>query len=110
MKTLNLKEFGASKEDCVVLVDMFLEESKREGVSAVKILHGYGSHGVGGVLYLSIRRHLADLKRKKKIKNYFGGNRWNLLDDETVNALLKDKSCFDEDLNKSNPGITIILI
>ena len=110
MRTLNLKETGASKEDCVILVDMFLDEAKREKVGAVKILHGYGSHGVGGVLYLAVRRHLAGLKRKNLIKNYFGGNRWNLLDRETLSALLEDKSCFDEDLNKSNPGITIVLL
>ena len=110
MKTLNLKETGASKEDSIILLDMFMEEARREGRVAVKVLHGYGSHGVGGVLFLAVRRHLSALKRYKKIKNYFGGDRWNLLDDETLNTLLEDKTCFDEDLNKSNPGITIILL
>ena len=110
MKTLNLKETGASKEDSIILVDMFLEEAKREKLSAVKILHGYGSHGVGGVLHIAVRRHLADLKRKKVIKTYFAGNKWNLLDEETVSALLQDKSCFDDDLNRSNPGITIVIL
>ena len=110
MKTYNLKELGASKEDSVILLEMFLESSKKEGETVVKILHGYGSHGMGGVLFNAVREKLEILKRQKKIKNFFGGGKWNLLDDETISALLKDKSCIDEDLNKSNPGITIVIL
>lgn len=110
MKTLNLKECGAGKEDAVILLEMFIESSKQEKETVVKVLHGYGSHGVGGVLFSAIRERLSFLKRHGKIKDYFGGGKWNLLDSETVNALLKDKSCLDDDLNKSNPGITIIIL
>ena len=110
MKTINLKETGASKEDCVILMEMFLHESKQEGETAVKILHGYGSHGVGGTIYLAVREKLLFLKRQKKIKDFFGGEKWNLLDHDTINVLLNDKNCLDEDLNKSNPGITIVIL
>ena len=110
MKTFNLKEIGASKEDSVILLEMFLEEARREGESIVKVLHGYGSHGRGGVIFSAVREKLETLKRQKKIKEYFGGGKWNLLDADTVNALLKDKSVVDEDLNKSNPGITIVIL
>lgn len=89
---------------------MFLEEARREGETVVKVLHGYGSHGIGGVLFSAVREKLEFLKRHKKIKNFYGGVKWNLLDDETINALLKDKSCVDEDLNRSNPGITIVIL
>ena len=49
-------------------------------------------------------------EKPSKIKDYYGGVKWNLLDAETVGALLKDKSCLDEDLNRSNPGITIVIL
>ncbi len=110
MKTLNLKEAGASKEDSVILLEMFIESARLEKEAIVKVLHGYGSHGKGGVLFSAIREKLTSMKRQKKIKDFFGGGKWNLLDEETVSALLKDKSCFDDDLNKSNPGITIIIL
>ncbi len=110
MRTYNLKETGASKEDSVILLEMYIDECKREGESIIKVLHGYGSHGVGGVLFSAVREKLAFFKRQGKIKDYFGGGKWNLLDHETVEALLKDKSIVDEDLNRSNPGITIILL
>lgn len=110
MKTFNLKETGAGREDSAILVEMFIESSKLEGETVVKILHGYGSHGVGGVLFTVTREKLEQLKRQKKIKEYFGGGKWNLLDKETVDALLRDKNCLDDDLNKSNPGITIVIL
>ena len=110
MRTYNLKETGAGKEDSAILLEMFIEESKREGETIIKILHGYGSHGVGGVLYSVVREKLTFLKKQKKITNFFGGGKWNLLDKETISALLKDKSVIDEDLNKSNPGITIVIL
>lgn len=110
MRTFNLKELGASRQDSVILVEMFLEEAKLEKEVVVKILHGYGSHGVGGVLFTAVRERLEVLKRQGKIKDYFGGEKWNLLDSDTREALFRDKSCLDEDLNKSNPGITIVVL
>ena len=110
MKTINLKETGASKEDCVILMEVFLQEAKNEGEVAVKLLHGYGSHGKGGAIYLAVREKLSFLKRHKKITDFFGGEKWNLLDKDTIGTLLKDKNCLDEDLNKSNPGITIVIL
>ena len=110
MKTYNLKEVGASREDSVILLEMFIDQAKLEKESIIKILHGYGSHGVGGVLFTAVREKLEVLKRQGKIKDYFGGGKWNLLDHETIEALLNDKSVIDEDLNKSNPGITIVLL
>ena len=110
MRTFNLKEAGASKEDSVILLEMFIDESKFVGESVIKVLHGYGSHGKGGVLFSAVRERLSFLKRQGKIKDFFGGGKWNLLDKETIDALLKDKSVVDEDLNKSNPGITIVIL
>ena len=110
MRTFNLKELGASKEDSVILLEMFIEESKALGESVIKVLHGYGSHGKGGVLFSAVREKLSQLKRQHKIIDFFGGGKWNLLDEDTISALLKDKSCIDEDLNRSNPGITIVIL
>lgn len=110
MRTFNLKEIGANREDSVILLEMFIEESRVMGESVIKVLHGYGSHGVGGVLFSAVREKLTTLKRQQKIKDFFGGGKWNLLDGDTINALFKDKSVVDEDLNKSNPGITIVIL
>ena len=67
MKTYNLKETGASREDSAILVEIFIENAKLEGDTVVKILHGYGSHGVGGVMFTATREKLEQMKRQKNI-------------------------------------------
>lgn len=111
MKLINFKELAVSVEDCEAILDIEIEKAKNEGLSALKVLHGYGSHGIGGVLLTETRRVLQDFKRKKKIKSFFNGDKWNLFDKSTLEILQSDKSInLDEDLNKNNPGITIIVI
>ena len=110
IKFLNLKEFY-SVEQALTVVEMEIDNAAREGTSAIKVLHGYGSHGRGGVILVELRKRLADLKKKGVIKNFFGGDKWNLFDEDTLKILKADKTISqDEDLNKANPGITIIWI
>ncbi len=67
IKTINLKEVG-HVEASVAILDMEIENAKKEGVSVIKILHGYGSHGQGGLILQATRKELLLLKKKKKDK------------------------------------------
>ena len=110
LKCLDLKEI-ASVGDSIAIVEMEVENAKREGVSVIKLLHGYGSHGQGGVILKEIRKFLIILKKRGKIQDFFNGDKWNLFDKETLEILNKDKSIVgDCDLNKCNPGITIVVV
>lgn len=109
MKVLNLESGGYSVAHAIVMVEIEIENSKREGAVAIKVVHGYGSHGVGGAISIELKNQLALWKKKGFIKNYFSGNKWNLFDENSRKILEKDKTIFgDRDLYTSNPGITII--
>ncbi len=111
LKVINLKEFSPSVDYALAIVEIEIEKAISEKVTAIKVLHGYGSHGYGGVILVELRRRLQFLKRQKKISDYFGGDKWNMFDKLTLNLLNKDKSISgDCDLNNNNPGITIIII
>lgn len=111
LKLLNLKDPSISVVDCRAILEIEIENCKRENCAAFKILHGYGSHGKGGVVLVECRRVLQDMKRRGEIKNYFNGDKWNLFDRDTTELLKRDKSLVgDEDLNKGNPGITIVIL
>lgn len=111
LRKINLKEEGYSTEQAIAIARIEIEMAKKEGLVAIKFLHGYGSHGVGGSIMLELRRQLALWKREGLIKNYFGGDKWNLFDEDSKRILLKDKSIYqDEDISSSNPGITIVEI
>ncbi len=110
LKVLNLKEFSPSVDIAIANVEIAIENAEREGVSAIKVLHGYGSHGRGGAILLELRKILRQYKKQGKIYDFFGGESWDIFNKKTLYLLNRDKTIFDEDLNKSNPGITIIII
>lgn len=111
LKTINLKEFSPTVDYALAVVEIEIERAKLEGVTALKVLHGYGSHGRGGAILSNLRRLLQAFKKAGKIKDFFGGDKWNSFDKDAMAVLLQDKTiCGDEDLNRSNPGITIIII
>lgn len=110
IKTINLKDVG-QVESAIAILKMEIEQAKKETITILKCIHGYGSHGHGGVILKSIRKELSLLKRQNKIRDFFNGDKWNLFEKEVVEILSKDKTIvMDEDLNKNNPGITIVVI
>lgn len=111
LKIVNLKEFSPTVDYALALVEIEIERAKFDGTVAIKVLHGYGSHGKGGAILLELRKRLRLLKKGGKIKNYISGDKWNIFDKDALDALSRDKTIFgDEDLNKANPGITIIIL
>ena len=111
LKLVNLKEFSPNLEIALATIEIEIENAKRENVSAIKVLHGYGSHGKGGIILIELRKLLNQFKKQNKILDYFGGESWNISNQQTLFVLNRDKSIWgDEDLNKANPGITIIVL
>ena len=111
LRLINLKDEVYNVEYALATVELEIECAKREGLTAIKVLHGYGSHGRGGVIRKALIPLLASWKRSKFILDYFGGDKWNLFDDDAKRILNKDKSIYNDcDIANSNPGITIIEI
>ena len=109
LKFINLKGGLYNVDSALATVEIEIERSKLDGTVAIKVLHGYGSHGRGGVIMVELRRALFHWKKIGFVKNYFGGEKWNLFDKDSQQILMKDKSISgDPDLSNANPGITII--
>lgn len=111
LRLINLKQDGYTVDYALKILEIEIEGAKREGLVAIKVLHGYGSHGKGGVILAELRKLLPVWKRNGFIKNYFGGEKWDLFDKDAQEILNKDKSISgDCDMGIANPGITIIQI
>ena len=109
LRFINLKEDGYTVEYALAVLEIEIESAKREGICAMKLLHGYGSHGKGGVIAQAVKKHLALWKRQGFIVDYFGGDHWDIFDPKTQTILNLDKGIYnDEDLGHANPGISII--
>ena len=110
LRLINLKE-GYSLEQALAILEIEIESAKKEGIIAIKVLHGYGSHGKGGIIRKSLLPLLASWKKSKFIIDYFSGDKWNIFDEDTKRILNKDKTIYNDcDISSSNPGITIIEI
>lgn len=77
----------------------------------IKIIHGYGSTGVGGSIRHLVRSSLRKRMKNKEIKAFIPGEAFSQLMgfDEIIHQymdLLKN----DPDFHKSNEGITFVIL
>lgn len=108
---VDLKKEHCTVDYAIAQVEIEIERCKFAGIKAIKVLHGYGSHGKGGVILIELRKILLYWKKQGIIKDFFGGDKWNLSNPLAIKILNEDKTIYnDEDFNKNNPGITIIYI
>ncbi len=109
-KVLNLKENNPTVELAIALLEIEIEISRKEGVLVLKIIHGYGSHGVGGEIKKRLNHWLMIAKKRGFIRDYVKGEQWTT---SAQNAKFK-KVCpellGDPELYFSNAGVTIILL
>jgi hypothetical protein len=85
--------------------------AKNQGAKCLKVIHGYGSTGVGGRLKKGILDFLAVKKKEGLVKAYISGEDWNIFN-QTARDILEqcNEMRKDSDLGNSNSGITIVLI
>ena len=110
MKTVNLEADFPSVDDARRQLAQTLRAAKSGRLRALKIIHGYGSSGVGGKLCHALRRSLALRKKEGVIRDYIPGERFSIFQPATLDALQQyPELSGDCDLERSNEGITIVL-
>lgn len=109
--TFNLEEGMPTLEEARKKLAMYLLDAKRKGIVVTKIIHGYGSSGVGGTLRVGIRKSLALRKQDKTILEFVTGEQWSIFDEASRRILDKCAELSrDSDLEKHNNGITLVLL
>jgi len=78
----------------------------------VKIVHGYGSTGVGGKIRTAVRQRLNSKKAAGSIIDFIPGEDFSMFNSATQKALtLYHKELTeDRDYNRSNAGITVVVL
>ncbi|MBF0171141.1 MAG: Smr/MutS family protein [Nitrospinae bacterium] len=109
--TVNLKEGMPTVEEARQKLKAELARSRDRGVKVVKLIHGYGSTGVGGAIKVAIRKSLALRKKEGAIRLFVPGERFNDWDAEAV-ALFAVMPGMkgDPDYQRGNEGITFVLL
>jgi hypothetical protein len=88
-----------------------LDKARASGAVAMKVIHGYGSTGIGGALREAVRRSLQKRKKEGRIRAFVAGEKWDIFDPTAREVL---EACpdlaRDNDLNRYNEGVTLVLL
>lgn len=111
MVTWNLKQDMPSAAEARRRLEDQLQTFSREGVTLVKVVHGYGSTGQGGKIKQQMGGILQALVTRGIVREFVPGERWST-SDKTARQLLNDYPVLadDPDLRRHNPGITVVLL
>ncbi|MCX7780409.1 MAG: Smr/MutS family protein [Negativicutes bacterium] len=108
---INLEQGMPTVDQAIRRLDGELIRARAHGAKVVKIIHGYGSTGVGGKIKIGVRTALAERKRRGQIKEAVPGENWSVFD-ESARRLLEAYPGLsrDRDFERGNAGITIVLL
>ena len=88
-----------------------LAEARKKQVSVMKIVHGYGSSGVGGILRPVVRNFLRQAKEKGDIRLFVTGESFSSFDQRSKDLIHEaPQLLLDSDLGGGNKGITLVLL
>lgn len=92
------------------LADALRSAGHRPG-SALKIIHGWGSTGVGGALRLAVQRELAQAAARGELRAFIAGEDWRISNQDAWDLLQQHPQLKqDSDLGRGNKGISIAWI
>ena len=111
VKIINLEAGMPAVNEALLRLDRELVLARQQGYALVKIIHGYGSSGVGGALRIEIQKSLRQRASHSQIREFIPGEDWRVSDERSW-ALLKTRPELkqDSDLGRNNLGISIVLL
>ena len=88
-----------------------LAQAREKKSIALKLIHGYGSSGVGGDIRLAVQRRLHEMVEAGKVRACIFGENWSK-SDEVSWRLIQERPELksDSDLGRANQGITIVVL
>lgn len=111
IKIIDLEEDMPKVEEARLRMQRELQLARQQGYSAVKLIHGYGSSGVGGALRIELQKELQRLAREGSLRSFVTGEDWRISDEKTWELLKRYPEWKkDSDLGKANKGISIVLL
>ena len=109
MKTVNLKSDMPSVQEALQRLEREMAVARQGKLALLKIIHGYGSSGVGGDIRVAVQKRLHELAEGGQIRACIFGENWSKTDEATWRLLQSESAVkSDPDLGRRNLGITII--
>lgn len=108
---INLEQGHPTRPQALARLSSELQRARRDGVELLKLIHGYGSSGEGGVLRMAIQAALVKQQRAGEIRAFIPGEDWRISNEATWALLRKHPELKrDHDLGRGNKGISLVLL
>lgn len=92
-------------------LDRELALARQEKTALLKLIHGYGSSGVGGDIRIAVQNRLLEMAQNAQIHGCIFGENWSKSDDASWKLLQSHPELrSDSDLSRGNRGITIVVL
>lgn len=109
--TIDIKSERQTVREAVAQFLVEVEAYKKGGYKVMKVIHGYGSHGVGGAIKAELLKVCQDLKNRGRIEDFVCGSNWT---DKNIVKKIAINYCpdllADAELTFLNPGCTIVIM
>ena len=111
IKTVNLESGMPTVEQATARLKSELQFARQQQTKVLKLIHGYGSTGVGGDLRIALQSSLRQMTDRGEIRDCIYGENWRK-GDERAWELVKRFPQFkdDQDFGRLNRGITIVVL
>jgi DNA-nicking Smr family endonuclease len=107
----NLEDGRPTSPQALSRLGTELNRARHNGAGVLKIIHGYGSSGEGGVIRLAVQALLVRLEREGEIRAFIAGEDWRISNEATWALLRKHPELKqDRDLGRGNKGISVVVL
>lgn len=111
VRELNLELGRPSVDEAMRRLDYELAAAGMLRTKVFKLIHGYGSSGIGGKIRTACRRQLQLYKEQGRIVDFIPGERFTIFDEATRRAFTVCAALrSDRDLEQENRGITFVIM
>jgi hypothetical protein len=111
IKVVNLEEDMPTVDQARLLMEHELRKAREQACVAVKLIHGYGSSGVGGALRTGLQATLRRMEQNGDVRTVIFGEHWRVSDESTWELLKRYPEWKgDSDLGRGNKGISIVIL
>jgi hypothetical protein len=111
LAVVNLEEGMPTTEGVRVRLAEELRRAHQQRLPAIKLIHGYGSSGIGGALREAVLGTLGWAKTQREIREFIVGEDWSISNDPSWRLLQQHRGLrTDSDLGRRNRGITIVIL
>ena len=110
-KIINIKRGMPTVGQALAHLEQALLQARLERRRVLTLIHGYGSSGEGGIIREEVRTRLHFLKFQGKISALVYGEDFNTHNSQGRHLLRRFPSLrHHRDLNRRNPGITLVVL